>query len=182
MLIMGAFALYMRAGTLTTTVDAAAVLSDEGLPRFKSGVMRRRRYPIPYEIKGHLLNSEAVTIEWRRERWTYAPLVPENGGPTDHPRLVFAATEASYKRSRAENRFVCFLERDDAFGTAHRKLEEAGMSPAPDAYFLEDNGALRAGAASSFSLMMFALVGGVASLVVLFVAFRRARADDDDDA
>jgi hypothetical protein len=181
MLVMGGIAVYMWLGTVPKKVDAADIETGQALPpSVKHRGYRGRRYAIPYEVKGHVLNSEGVTVDWRGERWIYAPLVSDNGSP-DNPRLYFGATEASYKRSRAENRFVGVLE-PDVFGFVRKRLEAAGVSPPSDVVFLEDNGTLRAGAASAVSLMVFALVGALISLVVFLMAMRRARPDDDDDA
>lgn len=177
MLILGGFAAYMWLATVPRKATAAD---------FESGVkgssyrFRTWRQGQVYAIAGYLVDSEAVTITRSGKRWIYAPLVSDPGSGNS-PRIYFAATEPSYQRARAEKRYVGIL-RPYVFSSVESQLQAAGVSPAAGALFLEDSGTLRGAAASAISLLIFALVGALVSLVAFLMAARGARPDDDTAA
>jgi hypothetical protein len=177
MLILGGFAVYMWLGTVPRKATVA---------EFEAGLKgntfrwRTRSQGLVFEIAGYLVDSEAVPVtQYNGRRWIYAPLVSEPG-TGKAPRLYFAASEQSYERARAEKRYVGILK-PYAVPSVRSQLAAAGVTPAFDTLFLEDSGTVRGAAASSFSLMVFALVGGLVSLMVFFMAVRRGRENADDD-
>jgi hypothetical protein len=173
MLLMGGFAVYLWLAAVPRTGTAAEF--EAGL-KGSSFRYRTRNKGLGYKISGYLLDSEAVTITQDGSRWIYAPLVSEPGSGRS-PRIYFAASEPSYRRARAEHRYVGILK-PYVVPSVQSQLEAAGVSPAYGTLFLEDSGTLRAAAASAISLLVFALVGALASLFVFLMAARRARDDD----
>jgi hypothetical protein len=173
-LIMGGFAVYMWWGTVPRKATAA---------EFEAGIKgssfwyRTRRQGLVYEISGYLVASEAVTVNQFNGDWIYAPLVSEPGTGKE-PRIYFAATEKAYHRARAENRYAGFL-RPYVIPSVRSQLAAQGLVPGTGALFLEDSGTLRGAAAGAISLIVFALVGALASLFLFLMAARRARPDDD---
>ena len=174
MLLMGGFGLYMWWGTVPRKATAAEF---EAGVRGESFWYRTRRQGLVFEISGYLMGSESVTVDQYGGQWIYAPLVSEPGTGKE-PRIYFAATEPSYRRARAEKRYVGVL-RPYVMPSVRSQLVAQGLNPGHGALFLEDSGNLRGAAAGAMSLMVFALVAALVSLFIFLIAARRARPDDD---
>jgi hypothetical protein len=165
----GGFALW---GGTPSAVSAAAI--ERGYrPHlyFHHALKPDERYA--HQVTGHLENIDSVAFDDGGIAWRCAPLV--SGRAVAQPRVYYAASEADYRRARAENRFAGLLNTISPPSSQSPAMSACG-APA-DAYVLIDDGSLRRWREARRSLVTIGGVLGSIALVAFLYALLRPSAD-----
>ena len=123
----------------------------------------------PYRVTGHLADADSVVFIREGVPWRCAPLVSGRAAADRHPRVYYAASEQTYRRARAEDRFAGDL--DSASATSHA-AEVATCGAPAGGYLLFDDGSMRAWRETGRSFLIFAAVIGSIALIGFLTALR----------
>jgi hypothetical protein len=152
--------------TSSTEVVSAAKIEGGFNPRVTHR-SRGQTYRERYQITGRLAELDSVAFKNRDVAWRCAPLVSD---ADSRPHVYYVATETSYRRARAENRFAGELYRGtDPYVVDGAKTE--CQSPL-DAYLLVDDGSFRTMKETSRSLLTMAAVIGAIALIAFLLSLR----------
>jgi hypothetical protein len=163
----------------TPTTLAAAQIESGYRPNLQRWTRRGRRVPNQYQVTGHLADGDAVVFSQGVGTWRCAPLVSERADADHRPSVYYTASEAQYRRSRADNRFVGELYSPTGNFLGRVRAEATACDVPSDALLLIDDGSLRGYRESGQSLLgIGGVVGGIA-LIAFLVSLRK---QDDEPA
>jgi hypothetical protein len=105
----------------------------------RSGTQKRNRY----RVGGQLAATDPVAFDNHGASWLCAPLVSGRTDGDRRPRVFYAASETTFRRARADNRFAGELHSASA-AFLHKPSYEATACGVPDdSYVLIDDGSSR---------------------------------------
>ena len=163
---------------LMGTPATLAVAQIEGghRPDLQRWTRRGRRARNHYQLTGRLQDVDAVVFSQGQATWRCAPLVSEGAGGDTQASVYYTASEAQYRRSRAENRFVGELYSPAGNFLGRVRPEATGCDVPSGALLLIDDGSLRGYRESGQSLL---IIGGVVGAIALIAFLMSLRRQDD---
>ena len=160
----------------TPTTLAAAQIEGGYRPNLQRWTRRGRRVPNHYQVTGHLADGDAVIFSQGGGTWRCAPVVSEYADADKRPSVYYTASEAPYRRARAENRLVGELYSPTGNFLGRIRPEATACNVPSDALLLIDDGTLRGYRESGQSLLG---IGGVVGAIALIAFLMSLRKQDD---
>jgi len=160
---------YLIVKGLATDLAVAKIEDGYHPPLIRRGATLRNN---DYRVVGKLVEGSSVAFDNQGVAWRCAPVVSARGDGDPRPRVYFAASETSYRRALAEDRFAGVLHSASRAFLNKPRYEEIACGVPPDAYVLIDDGRLYAYRASGRSLVIIAGVIALLAGIVFVVAGR----------
>ena len=172
MTVLAAIGGYMFLIGSPTTLTAAEI-EDGRRPNLFRWARNGRRAQNHYRITGGLADGDAVVFGQGQTTWRCAPLLSDRAGSHDHPGVYYAASEARFRRARAEDRFVGELYSPTGNFLGRVRPEATACDVPSDALLLIDDGSLRGFRESGRSMLIIAAVVGGIALAAFLTALRK---------
>jgi hypothetical protein len=173
--MLAAFGGYLLLAGRGTMVSAATI--ERGFrPDLHRWSRNGRRASNHYHVTGRLADADVVVFTHNDATWRCAPLLSEGADADRPPSVYYAASEAQFRRSRADNRFTGELYSPSGNFLGRVRSEASACNVPEDAFLLIDDGTLRGERESGQSLL---IIGGIVGAIALAAFLTSLRRQDD---